>query len=90
MYGIEKAIEGSKIFGKNSEQVYFSRIFTKHIVKEQYNWLKIDDEYLRGTIEENDLSDWEIKKIYDAKKKKVDIEEIFTEKWLDNYFGLKR
>ena len=45
---------------------------------------------MKNTIEENDLSDWEIKKIYNAKRKKVEIEEVFTEKWLDNYFGFKR
>ena len=41
-------------------------------------------------MEENELSDWEIKKIENGKRKKVEIEEIFAEKWLDNYFGFKR
>ena len=86
MYGVEKGIEGSKLFRNTSG---YSRIFTKHIIRNYYSRLKIDDE-LRYVIEENDLSDWEIKKIYEAKKRKVDIGETHIEKWLDNYFELKR
>ena len=91
MYGCEKGIQNSDLFGKNIEQTNFSRIFTKHIVKSGYEHLEIDhDEHFRNIIEENELSDWEVNKISDAKKRKADIEKVFTEKWLDNYFGFKR
>lgn len=45
---------------------------------------------LEYVAKENNLSDWEIKAIMEAKEKHINGEELFKEKWLDQYFGIYR
>ena len=62
MYACEADLKNSKLFGSAHQHINFSRIYMKHLLRDIYEELEIDNS-LDYAARENNLSDWEIKAI---------------------------
>ena len=81
---LKKELEKQKL-NPNLLRVYLKE--THYRLSQSVDFNDKDKKYLYKLAKYNNLSDWDMQAIYNAKQNRIKQEKIFTkEKWLDSYF----